>query len=177
MEITIGPFGSATETNDKGERFLMLAGTSRLSIGNTFFGHRRVHKMTWTSPDGGTQNEIDYICISSRWRSSLYDVRTYRGADAGSDYNLVIGKIRLKLKKKTSVKTERPYAVGSLKTRTRQKDSMSNLATDSTSYSIAPTMKSSGSYSQMRSGKVRKPPWAEEGGQTENDGLQVTHGN
>ncbi|KAJ8384508.1 hypothetical protein AAFF_G00204230 [Aldrovandia affinis] len=77
----------------------MLASTNGLSIGNTFFKHKQIHKMTWVSPDGNTRNELDYICTSTRWRSSLVDVRSHRGADVGSDHYLVVGKIRLKLKK------------------------------------------------------------------------------
>ncbi|KAK0150528.1 Craniofacial development protein 2 [Merluccius polli] len=71
--------------------------------------------MTWVSPGGGTRNELDYICINTRWRSSLLDVRSYRGADVGSDHFLVVGKIRLKLKKVEKVQPKRPYAVDKLK--------------------------------------------------------------
>ena len=34
-----------------------------------FFAHKHIHKTTWTSPDGTAKNEIDYICISTRWGS------------------------------------------------------------------------------------------------------------
>ena len=44
--------------------------------------------------------------INSKWRGSLQDVRTYRGADIGSDHDLVIAKIRLKLA--VTKKTKRP---------------------------------------------------------------------
>ena len=56
---SIGPHGSADDINDNGERLLSLCSTSGLSIGNTFFKHKRIHKNTWTSPDGNTSNEID----------------------------------------------------------------------------------------------------------------------
>ena len=46
-----------------------------------------------------TQNEIDYISISSRWRSLLQEVKIYRGADCGIDHFLVIAKMRLKFKR------------------------------------------------------------------------------
>ena len=103
---SIGPHDSADDINDNGERLLSLCSTSGLSIGNTFFKHKRIHKKTWTSPDGNTSNEIDYICINNRWRSSLQDVQAYRGADVGSDHNLVIGKIHLKLKKERWISCE-----------------------------------------------------------------------
>ena len=55
-------------------------------------------------------NEIDYMCIYNRWRSSLQDGWAYRGADVGSDHNLVIGKIHLKLKKATTPEVMKTYA-------------------------------------------------------------------
>ena len=58
---SIGPHGSADDINDNGGRLLSLCSTSGLSIGNTFFKHKRIHKKTWTSPDGNTSNEIDYM--------------------------------------------------------------------------------------------------------------------
>ena len=91
-----------------------MANASNISISNTFFKHKLIHKTTWTSPDGNTKNEIDYICISTRRRSSLLDVRSYRGADVGSDHNMVIGKFCLKLKKVKLASTIRPYAIGKL---------------------------------------------------------------
>ena len=113
-----GPHGSADLTNDNVKRFTLLCNSNGISIGNTFFKHKRIHKTTWTSPDGSTLNEIDYVCISSRWRSSLHDVRTFRGADVASDHNLVVAKIRLRLKKMSAKKSVRPFAVEKIKDKT-----------------------------------------------------------
>ena len=44
-------------------------------------------------------NHIDYILCSQRWRSSTQSAKTTPGADCGSDYELLIAKFRLKLKK------------------------------------------------------------------------------
>ncbi|KAE9546525.1 hypothetical protein FO519_010263, partial [Halicephalobus sp. NKZ332] len=83
--------------------------------GNTYFAHKNIHKKTWRSPDGITNNEIDYICISNRWRSALQDVRVYRGADIGSDHHLIAAKLQLRLKKIQTGKTTRPLAVEQLR--------------------------------------------------------------
>ena len=60
-----------------------------------------------TSPDGQHRNQIDYILCSQRWRSSIQSAKTKPGADYGSDYELLIAKFRLKLKKVG--KTTRPF--------------------------------------------------------------------
>ncbi|KAI8427311.1 LOW QUALITY PROTEIN: hypothetical protein MSG28_001892 [Choristoneura fumiferana] len=46
-----------------------------LTIGGTSFIHGDHHKYTWNSPDGVMKNQIDHLAISSKWRSSLLDVR------------------------------------------------------------------------------------------------------
>ena len=41
----------------------------------------------------------DYILCSQRWRSSIHSAKTRLGGDCGSDHELIIAKIRVKLKK------------------------------------------------------------------------------
>ena len=53
----------------------------------------------WTSTDGKHQNQIDYILCSQRCRSSIESAKTSPGADCGTEYELLIAKLRLKLKK------------------------------------------------------------------------------
>ena len=52
---------------------------------------------------------MDYILCSQRWRSSIQSAKIKLGADcgSGSDYELLIAKFRLKLKK--AGKTSRPF--------------------------------------------------------------------
>ena len=45
------------------------------------------------------QNQTNYILCRQRWRSSIQSAETRRGADCGSDHELLIAKFRLKLKK------------------------------------------------------------------------------
>jgi len=63
--------------------------------------------LPWTSPDGQYQNQSDHILCSQRWRSSIQSAKTRPGADCGSDYELLIAKFRLKMKKVG--KTTRPF--------------------------------------------------------------------
>jgi len=61
------------------------------------FPHRNIHKYTWTSPDGKIHNQIDHVLIGRRWHLSVLDVRSFRGADCGTDHYLVIAKVRERL--------------------------------------------------------------------------------
>ena len=65
--------------------------------------------MTWHSPGGLYHNQIDYILTPSRFKSSVNKARTrsYPGADVGSDHDLVLTTIRLKLKSKNKKKSPR----------------------------------------------------------------------
>ena len=62
--------------NDNDTRFVRFCEQNGLVVGGSIFPHKNIHKGTWKSPDGHTVNQIDHICISSRYRSSLQDVRS-----------------------------------------------------------------------------------------------------
>ena len=83
-EQIMGTHGTGTQ-NENGEMFAEFCAFNDLVIGGTLFPHKSIHKTTWTSPDGKTQNQIDHITIGRKWRRSLHDVRVKRGADAASD--------------------------------------------------------------------------------------------
>ena len=83
---------------DNGELFADFCSCNKLVIGRSVFQHKKVHKVTWVSPDNWTENQIYHICVSSRFRRSLLDVRAKRGADIASDHQLLMGRCRLKLK-------------------------------------------------------------------------------
>ena len=70
-----------------------------LVIANTLFQQYKRQFYTWTSPDGQYRNQIDNTLCSQRWRSSLQSAKTRLGANCGSDYELLIRKLRLQLKK------------------------------------------------------------------------------
>ena len=70
-----------------------------LVIANIHFQQHKRRLYTWTSPDGQHRNQTDYILCIQRWRISIQSAKTKPGADCGSDYELLIAKIRLKLKK------------------------------------------------------------------------------
>ena len=104
------------DANENGEELVDFCALNGLSIGGTLFPHKSVHKGTWISPDGVTENQIDHILISQRWRTSLQDVRVKRGATIGSDHHLVVASLKIKLAaKKPITNTRRKFDVMKLR--------------------------------------------------------------
>ena len=95
-ETTMGKHGVG-EMNENGELFADFCGTNELVIGGTLFPHKKIHKVTWTSPDLHTKNQIDHIAISRRWRRTLEDTRAKNGADVGSDHSLLVAKLKARI--------------------------------------------------------------------------------
>ena len=85
--------------NNNGERLASFCLANNMVIGGTLFPHKNIHKLTWLSPNGIDQNQIDHLMINGKWRSSLRDVKVRRGADVSSDHHLVTADIKLKLKR------------------------------------------------------------------------------
>ena len=104
-EIT-GKFGLGIQ-NEAGKRLTEFCQENALFKANTIFQQHKRWFYTWTSPDGQYQNQIDYILCSWRQRSSIQSAKTRPGADCDSDHQLLIAKLRFKLKKVG--KTTRPF--------------------------------------------------------------------
>ena len=86
------------EMNENGEMLADFCSDFECVIGGSVFPHKETHKVTWVSPNSITENQIDHICVSRKFRRSLLDVRVKRGADAGSDHHLLIAEVRIKLR-------------------------------------------------------------------------------
>jgi endonuclease/exonuclease/phosphatase family metal-dependent hydrolase len=84
-------------SNGNGVRLVNFATSINLIVKSTMFPHRNIHKFTWTSPDGKTQNQIDHILVDRRRHSNILDVRSYRAADYNTDHYLVVVKIKEQL--------------------------------------------------------------------------------
>jgi hypothetical protein len=59
--------------------------------------YRKIHKYTWTSPEGKAHSQIDHVLIDRRRHSTVLDVRSFRGADCDTDRCLVVAKVRERL--------------------------------------------------------------------------------
>ena len=95
---------------------LSFVQNNKFVIGGSIFAHKRIRKATWVSPDHIIENQIDHFCINKKFRRSLQDVYVKRGADAALDHHLLVGKIRMKLRKVFTMKNPRvKYNVNFLK--------------------------------------------------------------
>ncbi|XP_030745457.1 uncharacterized protein LOC115874434 [Sitophilus oryzae] len=98
----IGRYGLG-ERNERGDRLLQYCQENSMIITNTFFKLPKRRLYTWKSPRDNenriVRNQIDYIILNQRYRNAMKSVKTYPGADVGSDHNLLVTEIMVKLKK------------------------------------------------------------------------------
>ena len=63
LEPAIGLESIHDVTAENGIRLVSLANANEMVVGGTLFAHKDIHKATWRSPDGRTENQIDHILI------------------------------------------------------------------------------------------------------------------
>ena len=63
FQPTIGTESVHPESNDNGIRLVNFATSKNFIVKSTKFPHRNIHKYTWTSPDGITNNQIDQVLV------------------------------------------------------------------------------------------------------------------
>ena len=90
-----------TKSNDRGRQLLEFASYNDLVVANTFGPHKTSREITWHSSDGKTHNQIDYITVKKRFKTSVNigKTRSFPGADIGSDHELVMMTFKLHLKR------------------------------------------------------------------------------
>jgi len=88
----LGTNGKIT-TNSNGHKLKEFASVNELKITNTFFKHKEIHKMTWSTR--GYRSIVDYILTNKNLSPLLNDTDVFRGYDVTSDHYLLISKIRL----------------------------------------------------------------------------------
>jgi len=99
MSSTVGLY-SLGETNEAGEQLEDFCLEHELVLANTMFKQHRRQLYTWTSPDGNTRNQIDYISTAQRWKTSLTDCHTYPGAECGTDHQLLVAMLKVRQAKR-----------------------------------------------------------------------------
>jgi len=78
-------------------------------LANTLHPQKPSRTTTWHAPNGNVHNQIDFILAPQRYKSSINkaNTRTFPGADIGSDHDLVLMTIKLKLKAQRTTKNPR----------------------------------------------------------------------
>jgi len=107
----MGMFGFGRQ-NQKRNRQVDVCSVNDLFITNTYFRQSKTNQSwAWESPDKKTHNQIDYILVSRRMKGSVQNIRSFPSADVGSEHQLVLANLKLKLKRY-------PKQRGSLRTNT-----------------------------------------------------------
>jgi hypothetical protein len=68
---TIGTESLHEISNDNGVTVVNFATSKNLTVKSTMFPHRNIRKVTWTSPDGRTHNQIDSVQTVYRYFASM----------------------------------------------------------------------------------------------------------
>ncbi|BFY99382.1 hypothetical protein BsWGS_02422 [Bradybaena similaris] len=97
-----GRFGLGTR-NEAGENLVNFCAGNDLYVANTMFQQPKRRLYTWTSPNGLYRNQIDYFLCANRWKSSVVNCKTLPGAECGTDHELLIAEMKIKLKRKPRV--------------------------------------------------------------------------
>ena len=98
LRTVIGKYGIGGR-NERDNTLLDFCAENDLYITNSNFQHHPRRLYTWQSPDGRYRNQIDYVLVRSRWKTSVRDVKTYPEMDCGSDHNTLVAEICLKFQK------------------------------------------------------------------------------
>ena len=101
---TVGPHGLGIR-NERGNRVMEFATKHNVFITNTWFEQKRCARHTWTSPDDNTKNQIVYKLASQRYRNTILNSKVYPGAGCSSGHNLVVTRLRTRMKK---IKNKKP---------------------------------------------------------------------
>ena len=105
----------ALETNDRGQRLPEFGRSHQITLANTLHPHKLSRTATWHAPNGHIHKLEEllqltaFILTPKRFKSSIIkaNTRSFLGADIGSDHNLVLTIIKLKLKTKRFTKSPR----------------------------------------------------------------------
>ena len=85
--------------HERGETLIDFCQENNLAILNTLFKQHPRRLVTWISPNHRYRNQIDYILVYKRWRSSFKAAKTYPGADCDSDHQLLVATMKMRLRK------------------------------------------------------------------------------
>ena len=92
------------ERNMRGEKFGTWRESNSFNITNTCFQKPKRRLYTRQSQGDQARNQIDYVCINDRFKTSVTNCTTFPETDCGIDHNPVVENLAIKLKKLTKRK-------------------------------------------------------------------------
>ena len=99
VQGVIGEYG-VPGVNESGEWMIDWCMQYEMTVCNTLFKKRDLHKVTWVRRVRGEVREsalMDYMCISGKYKARVTDVNVLRAAGAvHSDHHLVVCKVKVK---------------------------------------------------------------------------------
>lgn len=97
---TMGKHGLECEINNNGQRMLDFCIINQILIGNTWFNHKNIHKITYEVQGLEHRSMIDYITYTKNMRYAVNDVKAIREAELSTAHRLVIAHTNIENPKK-----------------------------------------------------------------------------
>ena len=102
--------------NEAGRELLTFSALNKLTITNTYFEKKTIHKNTWQHPGSKKWHCIDYVIMRQSQRRLCADVGVLTCADSGTDHKLLVAKVQLHiLPKSPSKKIRGRFAAAGLR--------------------------------------------------------------
>ena len=86
--------------NENGLRLLTYCASNELSITNTMFKLKDIHKTSWMHPRSKLWHLLDYVIVRQRDRHAVLITRAMRGAVGYTDHNMIRTKLKMEIKPK-----------------------------------------------------------------------------
>ena len=86
----IGRHNGESAENEGGRRLIEFCQLNNMLIGNTFFIHKTIHKITFEGTGREANSIIDYFIYDTELRYGFNDIKVIRGAELSTDHRLLV---------------------------------------------------------------------------------------
>jgi hypothetical protein len=93
---SMGRYGGERIRNTNEERLIDFCINNGLLIGNTFYNHKQIHKITFEGEGRDVKSITDYILYSVELTYVLKDVKVIRGTELSTDHRLLVTDTRFR---------------------------------------------------------------------------------